>query len=308
MPVMIEPIHDHPGDLLARIEMFIETGGRLTENVLAYIETALFPPTPGRLAAFLTDDTDCERDSLLDLIFSPDQAVQVDLEPLLEKARYTLEDEALFHDRLMARAINAPVDMPDGSPLVRVQVPGFIKSQYLARLNIAWQLDSHVAAAIESGVSAGRGPAIKVRLRNAGIRFTSCLQTFLCRFFERMAEDDSDYQACLDLVLSLLETAGEGADVYDLLVGHKRTLFRSLQQTRRFEALLQRSNMETLMLQGVRTPHASPDELLHQMRLIDLICYGAFGKTETIAPPMEEPVRQVSDLDTPEAAIQSLLR
>jgi hypothetical protein len=214
MPVMIEPIHDHPGDLLARIEMFIETGGRLTENVLAYIETALFPPTPGRLAAFLSDDTDCERDSLLDLIFSPDQAVQVDLEPLLEKARYTLEDEALFHDRLMARAINAPVDMPDGSPLVRVQVPGFIKSQYLARLNIAWQLDSHVAAAIESGVSAGRGPAIKVRLRNAGIRFTSCLHGPSCAVFSNeWRRSDSDYLACLDLVLSLLETAAEGADV-----------------------------------------------------------------------------------------------
>lgn len=305
---MIELIHDHRDDLLARIEMFIETGGHLTEKLLAYIDTSLFSPQPDRLAAFLTDDTDCERDSLLDLIFSPDQAVQIDLEPLLEEARYSRQDEAVFQHRLSARAIKAPIDMPDSRLLASVRVPDDIKSQYLARLNITWQMDPRVAAAIESGVSAVPLPVVKVRLRNAGIRFTSCLRVFLCRFFERMVDSDPDYLASLDLVLSLLETAGEGADGFDLLAGHKRSLFRSLQQARRFEALRQRSNMETLMLQGVRTPHASPDELMHRMRLIDLICLGMFGKTETIASPMEEPVRQVSDLDTPEAAVHSLLR
>jgi hypothetical protein len=305
---MTAPIHDRQGDLLDRINLIIKTGGNLTAEVLSFVETALFPPAPARLAAFLADDTDCERYSLLDLIFSPDEAVQVDLEPLLEEARYSLEDEAALHDRLIALSINAPVKMPDGSPLISVRVPGFVKSQFLARLNITWQIDPHVAAAIENGVSAVRGPVVKVRLRNAGIRLVSCQRVFLCRFFERMPDSDPDYMACLDLALSTLETAGEGTDGYHLLAGHKRALFRSLQQTRRFETLLQHANMETLMLQGVRAPHASPAELMRQMRLIDLICFGTFGKTETIELPREEPLRQVSDLDTPESAIRALLR
>ena len=66
--------------------------------------------------------------------------------------------------------------------------------------------------------------------------------------------------------------------------------------------------METLMLQGVRAPHISPDVLLHQMRLIDLICFGVFGKTETIDMPLEEPLREISDLENPAAALRSLLR
>ncbi|BBO68861.1 hypothetical protein DSCA_27910 [Desulfosarcina alkanivorans] len=305
---MIEPIHDHQGDLLARISTCIENGGRLTTEVLAYIETSLFSPTPASLAAFLTDDADCDRDSLLDLIFSPDQDVQADLEPLLEQARFSPEEEAVCLDRLMARAIVAPVGLPDGRPVVRVQVPDFIKAHYLERLNIAWQIDPRVAAAIDGSVSAVPGRSVKVRLRNAGIRWTSCLRTFLARFFERVADSDPDYLACLDLVLSLIGTAGDGDDAYELLAGHKRHLFRSFQQARRFEKLLQRSNMETLMLQGVRSPHASPDELMHQMRLIDRACFQMYGKTETIALPMVEPIRQVSDLDTPEAAVQSLLR
>ena len=55
-------------------------------------------------------------------------------------------------------------------------------------------------------------------------------------------------------------------------------------------------------------PTPRPDELMYHMRLIDLICLSIFGKTETIEPPMEEPLRQVPDLDTPEAAIRSLMR
>lgn len=305
---MTESIHDYQGRLLTRIAGFLENGGRLTDAVLAYIETTLFSPHPDRLIAFLTDESDSERDSLLDLVFSPDQTVQIDLEPLLASARFSREDEAAVHDRLLARSISAPVNMPDGRSLVGVRVPDLVKSQYLARLNVTWQLDSRVAAAIESGVSAGLRLMVRVRLRNAGIRLSSVARVFMCRFFERMTDSDPDYRGCLDLVLTILETAGQEADPYDLLAEHKRRLFRGLQQVRRFETLLRQSNMETLMLQGVRTPHASPGELIHHMRLIDLICFSIFGRTETIEPPMEEPVRQVSDLDTPEAAVRSLMR
>ena len=305
---MTEPIHDYRDRLFTRIVASLEKGGRLTEATLAYIETALFPPAADRLVAFLADESDSQRDSLLDLIFSPDQAVQVDLEPLLASAGFSCEDEATVYDRLMARSICAPVTMPDGRPLAGVRVPDLVKAQYLARLNITWQLDSRVAAAIESGVSVQLRPMVRVRLRNAGLRLPPGARVFMCRFFERMADSEPDYPACLDLVLAILETAGQGADAYDLLVDHKRGLFRGLQQIRRFETLLRRSNMETLMLQGVRAPHASPGELIHHMRLIDLICFSIFGKTETIEPPTEEPVRQVSDLDTPEAAVRSLMR
>jgi hypothetical protein len=198
--------------------------------------------------------------------------------------------------------------MPDGRPLAGVRVPDLVKSQYLGRLNTTWQPDPRMASAIEGGVSARLRPTVRVRLRNAGHRLPSGARVFMCRFFERMADSDPDFLGCLDLVLAILETAGQEADAYDLLADRKRCLFRGLQQIRRFETLLRQSNMETLMLHGIRAPHASPGELMHHMRLIDLICFSIFGKTESIEPPMEEPLRQVPDLDTPEAAIRSLMR
>lgn len=305
---MTNPFNDAQRGLFARIAQALENGGRLTVAILEYIDAVLFPPEPDRLAAFLTDDTDSQRDSLLDLIFFPDQTAQIKLERLLEDTRYSADDERQLHDRLAERSIHALISMPDGQPLSRIKVPNFIKSQYLARLKISWQMDSHVAATIQSGLSAALRPIVKVKLRNAGICMTPDRRVFLCRFFQRMTQSDSDYLACLDLTLSLLQGTDSGVAGYDLLVDHKRFLFRSLQQAKRFDTLLGQSNMETLMLQGVRASHISPNTLIHQMRLIDLICFAVFGKTETIDLPIEEPVRQVSDLDTAEAAIQSLLR
>jgi hypothetical protein len=304
---MTQSFNDTQGRLLAWITQALENGGYLTVAILEYIDAVLFPPEPGRLTAFLTDDTDSQRDSLLDLIFYPDQAVQIDLEPLLESARLSARDERQLHDRLMARAIHARINMPDGRPLVSLRVPGFVKSQFLARLNVAWQMDPHVATALHNGLSAAVRPMVKVRLRNAGIGMSAGRRVFLCRFFQRMAEREPDYLACLDLVLSLLQTTDRDVDGCDLLVDHKRSLFRSLQQARRFERLIAQSNMETLMCQGLRATHVSPSVLIHRMRLIDLICVAMFGRTEAIDLPVKEPVRQVSDLDTAEAAIQSLM-
>ncbi|GAB6908645.1 conserved hypothetical protein [Desulfosarcina cetonica] len=304
--MMLPPTH--PQDLFDCLRSALQNGGQLTDGLLDYVETALFLPRPDRLAAFLRNDDDSERDSLLDLIFYPEPDFQVLLEPLLMATPLTADDAAALRGRLLDEDIQAPVRMPDGTPLAHIPLPAFVKSHYLDRLNLAWQPDASLAAAITSGVAPARVPVVRVRLRNQGARPVAGQQVFLCRFFERLPDDDPDFLACLDLVLSLVAEASPSADAYQLLVHHKRRLFRDLQQARRFEALLRQSNMETLMLQGVRPPHADCNEWLEQMRLIDRICFGMFGRNEPLQLPMEEPLHEISDLDDPAAAIRFLWR
>jgi hypothetical protein len=300
---MVNLIEKASPDILSRVIAAMENGGRLTAEVLAYVDATLFSPVPDHLADYLKDDGDSQRDSLLDLIFYPDETVQIDMEPLLAAARYSASDEAVLAERLMARAVDVQLTMPDGLPLVQIRLPGDIKRQYLRRLNISWQIDPEVSAVIESKVSPACRPVVGVRLRNADLRFTSDRRSFLCRFFAFMDDHDPDYPDCLSLVLSLMGSAGEGDCGYDLLAGHKRFLFRSLQQANRFESLIRQSNMETLMLQGLRAPHAAPDALMRQMHLIDRICLTMFGTTETIAQLIDEPVREITDLEDPDAAL-----
>lgn len=305
---MVQASSQRKRHLLNQIISALENDRCLSDDIIAYIDATLFPPKPKPLAAFLNDDTDSERDSLLDLIFFPDQAVQIDLEALLETARFSLDDENQLHGQLIARGIDARIGMPDGHHLTRIQLPDFIKSNYLKRLKIAWHMERDVAAAIANGVSEALAPIVKVRLRNAGLCLEPHQRVFLGRYFQRMVDSDPDYLDCLDLLIAILDKAEVHVEVYDLLIDHKRSFFRSLQQAKRFAAALRQSNMETLMLQGVRVSHISPDLLLHQMRLIDLICFGVFGKTETIDMPLEEPLREISDLENPAATVRSLLR
>ncbi len=298
---------NRPADLLEPIVAALKQGGRVDEAVLAYIETALFPAEPEALTALLLDETDCARDSLLDLMFYPDTAIQLEMEPLLEAARCTTADERQLNARLIEREIRAPIGMPGGRTLVRIAVPDVTKSQYLTRLNVTWQIDPQVAAALEAGAPAAHARICKVRLRNARIRITPDKRRLLVRFFECM-DPDTEGLACLNLVLALLPTADGERDGYDMLARQKQALFRSLQQRDRFESRLRRSNMETLMLQGVRTPHLSRRTAIEQMRRIDLICYRLYGKTEVIAAPVEETIRDLADLAPPADTRNALWR
>jgi hypothetical protein len=302
------PSADHLNALYNRISEALIKSGDLTPEILDFIDASLFAPEPRQLAAFLDDEDNCERDTLLDLIFYPDQAVQIGLEPLLEENRYSAADENEIYSRMINSRIDVPIRMPDKTPVACIRVPDDIKTQYLVRLRISWRLDPGLKTAIDGSISASLQGVVKVRLRNAGRQFSSGQTTFLIRFFERMDDNSPDYPACLDLMLTLLDEKNPSADIYSLLVDYKRGCFRGLQQTRRFETMLRRSNMETLMLQGVRAPQESAGELLHRMGLIDRICFSIFGRTETMDFPMEERLQPVADLDDPEAAFRSLLR
>jgi len=305
---MTPPLDPSQQILFSRIVDALKKGGTLNEEILDYIDAVLFTPEPERLNAFLADDENSERDSLLDLMFYPDRTVQIELEPILASGRYSPEDERTIRERLLACAIESPIQWPDAGLLTRIPVPDFIKIRYLERLKITWQLPDDLGAAIDKGILAAARPVVRVRLRNAGMPFSAGQVTFLCRFFERMDSSHPDYPDCLDLALSLLGHKGSTAMMYDLLVDYKRVCFRALEQARRFATRLRRSNMETLMLQGFQSPRESPEVLMHRMDLIDRICFGVFGRTEPMAPAMEAPPRQGPDLDDPEAAVRWLLR
>lgn len=294
--------------LLKAIIATLENCGQLSIAVLDFIETALFSVSHEKLTAFLSSEEDqSERDSLLDLVFSPDLAAQIALEPLIEAACLSPVDSGKLQDRLRSTSVRTLMRMPDGSPLSPITVPDYFKSQYLERLNIAWRMDPDLCTIIEENLAHDTALAVKVRLRNANLFPTSNLRKLLCRFIERVADDDPDYPACLDLFLGLMQKEVPAGQAFDRFAEHKRFLYRSLTQARRFETLLRQSNMEILMLQGVRPPYASPDRLMQEMRLIDLITMQMFGKTEVILPAMDDPLRIVSDLDDPAAAVRSII-
>lgn len=67
----------------SRIRDMLARGVSLPPEVLRFIDSTFFNPTAAELAAVAGDESASERDPLLELLFAPDEAFQVELEETL---------------------------------------------------------------------------------------------------------------------------------------------------------------------------------------------------------------------------------
>lgn len=58
----------------------------------------------------------------------------------------------------------------------------------------------------------------------------------------------------------------------------KELYFQNLQKASGFEELLNKNNMETLISRGVRIPHISKEDAMHNIVIIDTIILAVYGK------------------------------
>ncbi len=106
----------------------------------------------------------------------------------------------------------------------------------------------------------------------------------MCRFFENMDTENHDIIKCLNFILDFLDELQDDRDIFQSLADKKRFCFQNLQKLVNFEEQLKKSNMETLILQGVRTPYANKADMLENITIIDAVCLSVFGKTDYPAP------------------------
>ena len=74
------------------IKAIISEGILLSDDVVHYIDSTFSNPTSDELQTILDDDTNCEGDTLMELLFFPDESIQVRLEEGLEQCRPQKED------------------------------------------------------------------------------------------------------------------------------------------------------------------------------------------------------------------------
>lgn len=270
-------------------------GFTLNADARHYVESTLAVSGPEAIGAVLGDDTDCEKDSLVELIFFPDEAQQCRLEALLEKEDFQPTDERAVLDRLYAKPQETRVFYPPAQDPLLLAVPRDAAAKFIARVRIGKKLDARLIAAIDrslpeaAGVVPAAAPAwnaarVKVTLRNARFTATDKRVDFLSRFFEKIPSTSWDFGRCLRFLLDFLDALPEDGDLYPALMDKKRVYFSNRQRAERLERLLAQNNMETLMLQGVRIPHISITECVKAMGIIDRISRAVFGKTEFFDP------------------------
>jgi hypothetical protein len=255
---------------------------RLGPEALHFIDSTYSNPTHQEIASILKDKSDCERDTLVELIFFPDESIQIRLEDLLESLDFGKKEEQRVRELLLQKERLTTVYFSNTAKPLILQMPRSAVDPFLARLNISKRLDNALVDVIQKNASENARALVKVKLRNVRKIPVGPKLHFLSTYFKKMKASDNELIECLDLILDVLDDLKDNADIFLGLMARKRFYFKSAVEADKFEAKLKKSNMEILMLQGQRAPYIDKSDAIKKMALIDKVSLAVFGNTQPL--------------------------
>lgn len=266
--------------LADEIKIILSKGIDLGSEVIHYIDSTFSHPTTTELQTILHDDSNCEKDSLMELLLFPDESMQLQLEPLLECLRLQQADEKSVLDVFLQDPVQVTIRFPEDRGSLRLRITEDLACRFISRLNISRHMRPNLLDALNQYQDETISDRIKVKLRNSRFSPSTEKIEFLGLFFKNFDPQDLDIFECLDVALSFLDEPTIDNDIYRTLMSKKKFYFRSLQKARQLDAQLRKQNVETLMAQGKRVVLIDQRDARRKMRIIDRISRVVFGKTE----------------------------
>ena len=270
------------GLLAGELQQILSGGITLSSDVIHYIDSTFSNPTTTELQSILHDDSNCEKDSLTELLLFPDETMQLQLEAQLERLRFQETDEKSVLDNLLQAPLQVTFRFPGDRGSFHLMITADMARQFIARLNISKHLDPDLLEVLNHYENISN--RIKVKIRNSRFAPADEKTKFLCLFFEKFDPQVNDIFECFEFALSFLDEPILDNDIYRTLMAKKAFYFRSLQKAIQLDTQLQKHNMETLLAQGKRVVLIDQRDARNKMRIIDRIGRTVFGKTEYFEP------------------------
>jgi len=266
--------------LADEIRSILGDGITLSNDVVHYIDSTFSNPTTKELQTILHDDSNCEKDSLMELLFFPDVSLQLQVEQLLEDFQLGETDEDKVRDSLCRTPLPVTIRFPEDRGSLNLDLPEAVAAGFISRLRISKHLNRRLREAMDNHVAAEDRDRCKVKIRNSKFTPAEIAIQFLCDFFEKIAPQSYDFNECLDFTLLFLDELQEDQDIYRALMAKKRFYLRSLHIAKQLETQLQKNNLETLLSQGKRVLVVDQADARKKMLIIDRISRAIFAKTE----------------------------
>ncbi len=264
------------------IEIF-HNGLELDADVRHFIRSTFSDMSSGELAVLLADPPNSDVDTLRELIFFPDETIQIRIEPALEGNGITPEHQAALIQLVCQNPPETLLILPEDQRIA-LKLPESAVEPFIQRLHLTRSLSPKLRQAVSSFEEEGFRNLVLVKLRNARSLHAGTQVQLLTDFFKKFRSQGPDFIESLTFLLEFLELTRPDQDMYEALINRKRAYFRNLQKARFFEKQLRKNNIETLIMLGVRPPNVHPEQTRLKMDLIDAICRAVFGRTEYLAP------------------------
>jgi hypothetical protein len=276
--------HDKRIALARWIHSVLAESQPLPETVQNFMD-ATFGTTD--LATIVEADATGEVDSLLELLFFPDMPIQIRFESQWGNEIFTSQDLTAIQALVCQTPVWATITQPAGAAAVTIEVQAFALKSFVQRLNITWQPDPQLPAALARHWPGMMGTRVRVHLRNARLAWHADQVQLMHRILTNMPWDADDAEVCITFLLTILTELVPETDPFDFLVAKKFFYFQSLCKAEDFERKRHTSNMEIMMLQGNRAAHGNMVQWRQQMQWIDRICHTVFGRTHFFQQPGE---------------------
>jgi hypothetical protein len=266
--------------LADRIIDILQSGLTMNADTLHYIDSTFSNPSIGELEELLQDESNCETDSLLELLFFPDESVQLQLEDMLEDIQFQKQDEQKIRDMVCNKPFQTRIRFPDDRGTLGMEVSPLNVAQFIAHLNLLRRLNPKLTASVSDYVPVTFQTRCKVKLRNTRPITSQSKILFLQAFFEKLQGDSDDFFDDLDFILSFLDECKDEPEMFQALIAKKRFYFQSLQKAKNLDIQLTKHNVETLLLRGKRVSYVDKADARKKIQMIDRISLAIFGKTE----------------------------
>jgi hypothetical protein len=256
--------------------------GGLTLNAATqhYIDSTFSDPSVDEFEELLQDESSCETDSLMELLFFPDESVQLQLEEIIEDTHFQRRDEQEIRQLVCSTALQTQIRFSDGRGTLQKRVAPSNAARFIEHLNLSRCLDPKLGSAIARHVHQGLQTRCKVRLRNASPLTSPDKISFLQTVLKKLQIDNDNFFDHLDFTVSFLEELKDDTDMYQALMTSKKRCFQSLQKAKKFDNQLTQHNVETLMLSGERVSYIDKADARKKIQIIDRISLAVFGRTE----------------------------
>ena len=274
--------------IAAEIKKILSKGIDLSDEVVHYIDSTFSNPTIEELQTILADDANCEKDSLMELLFFPDESTQIELEETLEQYSPQIGDENKILAYLCRDPLQVNFQFEDTRGTLKLQIPKTVIPLFIARLKLSKHIDTKLVESILNYGDTKNINGFKVKIRNSRFAPSDTKTGFLCSFFDKIGARSNDIFECLEFVLEFLDETKKEGDIYRALMAKKKFYFIGLQKAKKMDTRLQKCNVETLMAQGERVVLIDQADVRKKMRIIDRISRAVFGKTEYFDQPVSE--------------------
>lgn len=264
--------------LASRISEFFVKGIVLNDLTLRFMESTFGKATAEHLEAVIQDEKNCEKDSLLELIFFPDEMCQVQLEDLLTLERFTDQEPVI--QQLEKRMDAVEICFPKEMKTVRVDFTRDLAEQLVSRLRICNNPDQELERSVRENLHPEQVGRVLVRIRNADPPKSPHIIRFLCDFFSRMDSDRKDFLQYVDFLMQFTSELDETMDIFNALMERKKACMQAIQKAAAYEKQLARYNMEVMILKGDRNPCINIEEAEKTVEIINRISFSLFGQSD----------------------------